>query len=55
MFRLYLTFGVALFLFIGWWFVSHSFVFVRLTSVFGLMFVVAAILALLVGARRMFK
>ena len=51
--RLYAILGLLLFLFVGYWFIAHSFVFVRLTSVFGLMVFVAVAIAAIVYIRRL--
>lgn len=53
--RVYFILGLVLFLFVGYWFVSHAYVFVRLTSVFGLMGAVAFVLVVLFYGRKLFK
>jgi hypothetical protein len=50
--RLYAILGLLLFLFVGYWFVAHSFVVVRLTAVFGLM-VFAAVAVSILCIRRL--
>jgi hypothetical protein len=42
--RLYFILGLLLFLFVSYWFIAHSFVIVRLTAVFSLLFVIAFVL-----------
>jgi hypothetical protein len=51
--RLYAIIGLLLFLYVGYWFISHSFVIVRLTSVFGLMALVAVAIVAIVSIRRL--
>jgi hypothetical protein len=51
--RLYAILGLLLFLFVGYWFIAHSFVIVRLTAVFGLMAFVAAVIVGIVFLRRL--
>jgi hypothetical protein len=50
--RLYAILGLLLFIFVGYWFIAHSFVIVRLTAVFGVMFVVAAVIAVAVFIKK---
>lgn len=53
-FKLYLGLFVALLLFVTYFFVSHAYVFMRLTTVLGFMVVVVALMVLLVafGSRK---
>jgi preprotein translocase subunit SecG len=53
--RFYFILGVVLFLLVGYWFVAHSFVIVRLTAVFAVMFCIAALLLGIHYFRSFFK
>jgi hypothetical protein len=53
-FKLYLGLFVVLFLFVAYFFISHAYVFMRLTTVLGFMAIVVALLVALValGSRK---
>jgi hypothetical protein len=53
--RLYIILGLLLFIFVGCWFVAHSFVIVRLVAVFGLMLFVAVAIAAFFYAKRVLR
>ena len=48
-FRLILGLFAVLFLYVGWFFISHAYVFMRLTSVLGFMGIVCVLLVLVVA------
>lgn len=51
-FKIYLGLFAALFLFVAYFFISHAYVFLRLTTVLGFMAVVCALLVLVVALGR---
>jgi hypothetical protein len=53
--RLYTILGILLFLFLSYWFIANSFVIVRLTSVFSLLFIAAFVLVAFTWIRSFFR
>jgi hypothetical protein len=51
--RLYTIIGLLLFLFVGYWLISHAFVIVRLTTAFGLMTFVALLAIIVISFKRL--
>ena len=53
--KLYAVMGLALFLFVAYFFISHAYVFMRLTTVFGFMAFVALAVIVIAVLGRLFK
>ena len=53
-FKLYAILFVGIFLFVAYWFVAHSFVFVRLISALGFLLFIALVIAALMGVNHLF-